>query len=310
MKNLIKMKVSPKTIYTDIVGLQDPLWLGVTIHYYNESGDPLYMKIFISHPNWASGSYELGLLPTASSAFYNWDNCSSRSKPITETTEAVTFTLKGYSDAAYTIEMASFSRDVTVVMLKSDDGSWTLDEHDNFDTPPGVQGWACKTLPGDQSMFLACDIATDFKLSSPNSYKIISQIINVSSPWYKYCFLKYWEFKEGSNLLMHLGAPESEHSGWEIRGDKIPKQKWIRMVVPLPKDKITEIQIIQDSMATYGIQANHRRGLFCAYKTFTTPNKDTIYAIVNIRGDASATGSPCLYKHYMWLDDFKIISRD
>lgn len=313
--NKLSMKVYPKTVYTDVVGMPDPMLLGVTIHYYNHSASNLYIKIFGTGPSpWSSNSVELGLLNSGEHAYENLDNFLSRTTPASETTEQVTLTLKGYSDAGYSDLVYIFARNVTIIFLKSDDGSWTLNEDDDFDDGTSM-GWACKTLTGDQSQTLTCAIATDYVLSVPNSFKIESRIINVSSPWFIACYLKYWEFKEGSNLLLHLGESETDHGGWGVNGNGIPEERWIRIVVPLPRNTTTEIQIIQDAMARYNTQTNHRRGLFCAYKTFTTPDKNYVYAIVNIRGNAKVltpaeTGSNYWYMHYMWIEDFKIISKD
>ena len=130
----ISMKVIPRTIYTDIVAMPDPMLLGITIHYYNHADENLYMKIFIEGPNpWSSNSVALDLLNSGSNSYINLDNFTSRTKPTSATTEVLTLTLRGYSDSEYSTLMYEFSRSLTVVFIKSDDGTWTTDFLNNFD---------------------------------------------------------------------------------------------------------------------------------------------------------------------------------
>jgi len=285
----ISMEVFPKTVYTDLVDLPDPMLLGLTIHYYNHSDIALYMKIFIAGTNWSSGSVEMGSLGSGTDAYRNLDNFSSRAKPASETTETMSLTLKGYSDAGYSTELYSFSRDVTIIMIKSDDGTWTLDEEDNFDDGT-VQGWACSGC----SFFEA---AGDYVLSAPYSlrawrggggsghYKItldvyksfltpdkptVYAIFNIRSygviyMGVPYDFIKIWEIKKNSDVLVHLGRTYDI-----IHAHYAPNAKWIRIVVPLPRSVTLTLHQYAEWVCYQGGFDNCR----------------------------------------LWLDDFKIISKD
>lgn len=277
MKNKIDLKVIPRTIYTDIVDLPDPVLLGVTIHYYNHSDGTLYMKIFGSGTGWNSNSVELGALTTGTNNYYNLDNFLSRTKPASATTETITLTLKGYSDAGYTTEVYSFSRTVTVIFIKSDDGSWTTDYDNNFDDGT-VQDWA-------QYLGWAADfgVKTDYVLSAPYSLGFASTHTGTlygSS----ICLLR------DTILLIQLGKYGATDSSWLI-----PKDKWLRLVVPLPKS----------SSFTLYLRISYYAGgtYFGCSKNITTSDRDTNYAIINIRIHHSG-------QIFGRLDDFKIISKN
>ena len=282
----INLEVSPKTIYTDIVDLPDPMLLGVTLRYYNHSDSALYMKITVSGANWSSNSQELGSLVSGSNAYYNWDNASSRTKPAAETTETLTFLLEGYSDSGYTTLVYSFSRNVTVIMIKSDDGSWTEDESDDFDDGT-VQGWAVHDESGSGA---ALSLAADYVLSAPYSIKatLPNNISSLLTRLYKefttpdratvYAIInvrttqgwaghraKYVKLNEDATVLIHIGrAPDG------IAEHYIPLNKWMRIVAPLTRASTLEVRI---------------RVFYFAQSTSQTP------------------------KACFWLDDFKIISK-
>lgn len=292
--NKISMKVFPKTIYNDIIGLPDPMLLGITIHYYNHSDVALYMKIFGSGPTgWSSNSVALGSLASGTNAYINLDNFLSRTKPSVATTESITLLLKGYSDAGYTIEVASFQRIVTVIFIKSDDGTWTTDFSDNFDdgTIQGWSAWADRYKAG----YPTIAVATDYVLSTPYSLKAINcvyywydpqvnimriyksfltpnkttvyAILNVRMSRHDtYGRIRYERVQNGTTVLIHLGVPLD---GTFI--DAVPPNKWMRLIVPLPANTTVEIRVEQGGAHFIG-------------------NLDKYF--------------------YIWLDDFKIISKD
>jgi len=291
----LDLKVYPKTVYTDLAGLPDPILLGLTIHYYNHSDQSLYMKIFISGPSpWSPNAVELGSLGSGSNAYKNLDNFTSRTKPSQETTEELTLTLRGYNDSGYSELKYEFSRSLTVVFIKSDDGSWTTDINNNFDDGT-VQGWsAIAELRGVASL----GVATDYVLSPPYSlclhshcefeYECVEQEvrhriekafttpnkskvyavmnIRVSSGTGPVGSTKYVEVRTASATLIHLGKLYVNDIV-----DYIPVGKWMRIVIPLPSNASVTIQIAVD-----------RRGSTFGYG---------------------------LYGAYLWLDDFKIISK-
>jgi len=300
------MEVFPKTVYTDLVDLPDPLLLGLTIHYYNHSDSTLYMKIFIAGTNWSSNSVELGSLASGTNAYKNLDNFSSRTKPASETTEALTLTLKGYTDSGYSDEAYAFSRTVTVIMIKSDDGSWTEDESDNFNDGT-VQGWDGENQYGYGGRLdsLSVAVATDFVLSPSYSLKMTAKdwypsLDNVEKrvAFYKafttpnrntvYAIVNVRGFKwtydttggawskhikitiDGNTVLVHIGTPYDV-----THVNAAPREKWLRIVVPLTKNTTLTVKIV-----------------FC------------------INQQAYITGETHNSYLYNWLDDFKIISKD
>ena len=298
------MRVYPKTIYTDIVGMPDPILLGITVHYYNHSDVNLYMKMFIDGPSpWSSNAVELGLLNSGSNTYINLDNFTSRTKPASATTEALTLTLRGYSDAGYSILLYEFTRSLTVVFIKSDDGSWTTDFLNNFDGGT-VEGWDIQTvLDGGLSPTRA--IATDYLLSTPYSLKgdgYSNWNGNPQTTWGQQL-----KILNDANELVHLGL------GALIQGAAtgIPRNKWMRIVVPLPVNTTFTLKIFVGGAWT---NANYTKTMsFQLFKNFTTPNKTTVYAIINIRinygGIHFTPPEAAQGSIYIWLDDFKIISK-
>lgn len=273
----------PKTIYTDIVGMPANMVLGVTIRYYNSTTQALYFKFFVSGTGWSSNSQELGSLAAGGSAYRNFDDFTSRSTPASETEDTLHFELKAYTDAGYTDEVFSFSRDTTVKFIKSDDGSWTLDEHDTFETD--IEGWA--QLPeyeGHGADYQEIAISADTYIQGSKSlrvkyhayygdpdpmrerreriYKsfttpdrnIVYAIINVRvtaqclvdgcpPPDTRKTQLKYLNINyNGGTPLIHLGKT---YDGY-VEADYFPRNKWMRLMVPLPKDSTIELRVVVD----------------------------------------------------------------
>jgi hypothetical protein len=285
MKEKLDLKIYPKTIYTDIVGLPDPVMLGITIHYYNHSDETLYMKIFIEGPSpWSSNAVALGSLAGGANAYVNLDNFTSRTKPTSATTEVLTLTLRGYTDSGYSILKYEFSRSLTVVFIKSDDGSWTQDVLNNFDDGT-IQGWSAIAEVG---LVDSIGVTTDYVLSTPYSLKIVTgtgqysrQRIRVYKSFTTpnkdnvYAIFnvrlgaiadavvtKNLTIKRDDTILIFLGR------AWDdlFQSNYVPANKWLRIVVPLPKNTTLEIRIIAE---------------FYVYN----------------------------YKGTIWQDDFKIISK-
>ena len=291
----ISMKVMPKTVYTDIVTLPDPMLLGITIHYYNHSDDTLYMKIFGSGPiPWSSNAVELGSLGSGLNTYVHLDNFLSRTKPSAETTEVLTLTLRGYSDAGYSQLVYEFQRTCTVIMIKSDDGSWTQDVLNNFDDGT-VQGWSILKEAGDNYYGPpTLSVATDYILSAPYSLKGYYAVLNMpirirvyksftlpnktqiyaifnvrasssaTDGYIKYLKFSYY-YSDVETTLIFLGKDEDIGG----TGNNIPKNKWMRIVVPLPANITAELRVILKGFKV------------------TSGGRDLI----------------------LWLDDFKIISK-
>ena len=266
----ISMNVIPRTIYGDIVGLPDPILLGITIHYYNHSDETLYMKIFGSGPSpWSSNAVELGSLASGVNAYINLDNFLSRTRPTEALTEELTLTLKGYTDSGYSDLKYEFSRACTIVFIKSDDGTWTTDFSDNFDDGT-VQGWTA--IREGWIDYLTFGVTTDYVLSTPYSCKMLYShdigggagpyqikntlykefttpnkdmvfaILNVRNDASGSTFIKapkYLEIKRDDVVLVHLGKLYDTNSTTYI-----PLKKWTRIVVPLPTNTILTAKIV------------------------------------------------------------------
>jgi hypothetical protein len=286
--NPIKLKVTPKTIYADIVDLSDPILLGVTINYFNYSDSTLYFKIVGSGPNsaWSGSTVALGALGSGLNLFKNLDNFFSRIRPNNETTEVAVLTLLGYSDSGYTNLVYTFVRNVTIVFINSNDGSWTQDFLDNFDDGT-IDEWAAEILAGDGNISLA--INSNYVLSTPYSCRKVRATssgqfaadrikktfttsvrttcyaifnVRVGDNGANLCYHKELKIRINNVSILTLGTP----STLEIQ--EIPKNKWLRIVVPLTPSSILLLDIFHNVYNIY-----------------------------------PATGV------FLWLDDFKIISR-
>jgi len=294
------MEVMPRTIYSDIVGMPDPMLLGVTIHYYNHSDQALYMKIFGSGPSpWSSNSVAMGTLASGSNAYLNLDNFLSRTKPTSETIEQVTLILRGYSDSGYSNLVAEFSRNVTIIMIKSDDGSWTQDILDNFDDGQ-YHNWDIeKVIIGGYSLdTVTKSIATDYVLSTPYSLKGSGYSNWNGNP--QTTFAQQLIIYKDAAKLIHLGAGAPYTGG----GTDIPINKWMRLVVPLPVNTTFTIKVY---VAGNWLNSNYSRVFaFQLFKSIITPNRTNVYAIINVRIYSGGTSNGYIH---IWLDDFKIISK-
>jgi len=285
--NEICMKVTPKTIYTDIVGLPDPMLLGVSIHYYNNADEAVYMKIFGSGPSpWSSNAVELGLMNSGTNAYKHLDNFLSRTKPTQATNETLTFILRAYTDSGYSQLKYEFSRTSDIIMIKSDDGTWTQEVLNNFDDGT-VQGWSAYDERTSSSV--ACNVATDYVLSAPYSLKfslsiggqtegrvrfyksfiipdknVIYAIIDVRAGATGYIYSKNLKVQTDTTVLTFIGRPLNTN---EV--NDYPLNKWLHIVVPLSPNTTIEIRIVFD---VYNTSAN-------------------------------------VYNMYGWLDNFQIISK-
>jgi hypothetical protein len=307
MKQIIQFKMNlPKTIYIDVADLPTQILMGVTIEYSNLSSDSLYFKFFAEGPvGWSKNSQNIGLVSGFGSGYINFDNFLSRTNPASEISdETLTFTLKAYSDSGYSTLVSSTAKQATVVFIKSDDGSWTQDELDNFDGGT-VEGWAVTAeAEGHSSDTQSVAVASDYALSAPNSLKmtyvsyysgcrecrvriykqftttalrsIIYAIANIRvdgecdidgcpAPAAQKLQIKYLKIQRDGIVDIHIGrAYDCEQS------DYFKRSSWMRFVIPLPADTTLEFRII-----------------------------------VDVNSDSDGTGKDW----WVWLDDFMIISK-
>ena len=293
-----------RTIYRDIANLPDPTTLGVTIRYFNYDDVGLYMQITGSATGYTFTPVNLGLLATGANAYKNLDNFASRAKPTVaqlpngEMGENITLTLKAYTDSGYTDLKWTFDRVVQVIWINSADAAFTVDELDNFDDGT-VQGWAVTIDAGGGGQAPTLTVVNDYVLSTPYSIKMLNPTgpssqtseqagrlyksfttpnkdtvyaiidVRISIPYVAYVgpsYSKYIRVNRDGTVLVFLGRPYDA-----VEANYAPLNKWMRIVVPLPKNVTTELRII--------------------------------FGMVYI---ANAYGA---WRGYLWLDDFKMISK-
>lgn len=297
------MKVYPNTIYCDYadsgsVPMVLPLMIGIVIHYYNHSSQNLYMKVEGTGPTgWTTGSKTLGLLNSGSNKYRTLDNLIKRNKPSGEVTENITLTLKGYSDAGYSSLVYQYSREITVVFFDSDDGSWTLDDADDFDSG-SVEGWsAINELNNDTGMgyptclidgfgpvlstaplnwqalcmtqrvriggpvYRECRGRLQKTINTPNKNKVYA-VLNiwvdaVPNPAY-WCYIQYVKIMEDSKVLAYFGVPCCNE------GEGLPQDQWFKVIVPLTPNATVDLKIVVDG---YGYHDTHANSI-CYYYTW------------------------------------------
>jgi len=307
-----------RTIYRDIVNLPDPTILGITIRYFNYDDVGLYMQITGSKTGYTFSTVNLGLLASGANAYLNLDNFASRAKPTVsqlpngEMSETITLTLKGYTDAGYSTLKWTFDRVVTVIWINSTDAAFTVNEVDNFDDGT-VQGWVGQMIDyydsyGDGTNTVNTVVATNYVLSPPYScqlsiahyngygagtyyawlrgqlykafttpnkpkvFAIADVRINLVPQYDGYAFPygKQLQILNGTAVLISLGkAPDN------VASEYFPRQKWVRVVFPLPANTTLTLKILFALLVRISI-------------TGSLPQTNTAY---------------------LWLDDFKIISK-
>jgi|GEM_PF-5253699 len=278
-----------RTIYRDIVNLPDPVKLGLTIRYFNHDDVDLYFQITGSGTGYTFGTVNLGLLASGADAYKNLDEFASRAKPSAsdlpngEKEENITLILKAYTDSGYTNLKWTFERVVTVHWINSADPAFTVDVLNNFDDGT-VQGWAARSAAGA----LGLGVVTDYVLSPPYSVRLSCFDGYLGSRWFEvyksfttpdkpkvYAIIdcRVW----GQTISGAHSNPEylTVYQGsnpFIYCGPDFPESKWVRFVVPLVKNTTAEI---------------------------------IIHLLATITQTPSGEGVPV----YLWLDDFRIISK-
>lgn len=253
-----------RTIYHDIASLPDPVIQGITIRYFNYDDVGLYMQITGLATGYTFTPVNLGLLASGANAYKNLDNFASRAKPSGEMGESITLTLKGYTDAGYSTLKWTSERVVQVIWINSADPAYTVDESDNFDDGT-VQGWDANSSAGTPYD----GVVTDFVLSTP--YALVAGVAfsaGSGTGWWEaykefttpdrntvYAIidaritpllpegptgtgLTYVEVLRDSITLIHLGQLDPG-----TRYDSVPRSRWLRIVVPLPKNATLTLKI-------------------------------------------------------------------
>jgi len=284
------------SLYTDLVNLADPVYLGLTMRIFNYDDVSLYLRVDGYAAGWTFTTTDLGAYGSGGSAYLNIDNFAYRARPGAALTEDLTIRLRGYTDAGYTNLKWTALRTVTMVFIKSDDGSWTQDFLNNFDDGT-LQGWAVvKDWADGLGTTPSVAVQTDFKLSPPYSarayYRMdsgmqwchgIRMYKSFTIPDKNYVFAimnirgrqthisgaggypKWYNFREVGVTIIHLGRPSDY-----LAQTYVPLEKWMRAVMPLTRNVTEEIRIA-----------------FCECQTGSGINDI-----------------------YLWLDDFMIISKN
>ena len=265
-----------RVIYCDIVGVPNPMYLGLIFRAFNDDSVGLYMQLDGVHPNWTFTPTNLGSLGDGSNKYYRVNQFGYRTRPTSETTEILNITLNAYVDSGYSNLKWTITRSITIRMLKSDDGSWTLDENDDF-IDGTVQGWAADSTTGGAVL----TVVSDYVLSPIYSIKAAKG----ADLW----SLNTWLYKsfttEDKDLVFAIanlrfgenlgGVPPSFTFQVQIDGETtiylptVILDKWYHFTFPLPRNSTVQIKF---------------------YYTGSSSTKP--------------------WSIYEWLDDFKIISRD
>jgi hypothetical protein len=262
-----------RTIYRDIVNLPDPVKLGITIRYFNHDDVGLYFQITGSGTGYTFGTVNLGLLASGANAYNNLDEFASRAKPSAsdlpngEKEENITLILKAYTDSGYTNLKWTYERIVTIHWINSADASFTVDVLNNFDDGT-VQGWAATA---ELNCTVILSVTTDYVLSAPYSLSLsvtptlaaenrariyksfttpnkdkVFAIINLRLFYStNIAYQKYIQIQHDTTVLVKIG----KYTG--AGTNEIPADKWLRIVVPLPKNTTLELRIIYDSLPQY-----------------------------------------------------------
>lgn len=283
-----------RTIYGDIVSLPDPVYLGTTVRIFNNDSVTLYMRVDGSGTGWTFQTFDLGALAAGSDMYRNLDRLASRAKPASALQETITVRLRAYTDAGYSNLKWTYERSILVVFIKSDDGTWTSEILNNFDDGT-LQTWSGANDTGAGSYSFA--VATDYVLSPPYSAKsevnlfgsagtlscrqhvqksiaainknIVLAIIDfrLRASGGTQNRTKWLEVRRDGTVLCYLGRPYDT-----VYEDYVPKDKWLRVIVLLPKNTALTLSIYHWA---------------CVVKASGDNTYNTI-----------------------WLDDFKVISKD
>lgn len=270
-----------RSIYFDLVNLPDPVYLGLTVRIFNYDDVALYMRVDAYKSGWTFTTNNLGSLGSGANQYYNLDNFGNRAKPATELEETITVRLRAYTDSGYTNLKWTFERVIDIVFIKSDDGSWTTDFLNNFDDGT-VQGWAVINEENNDAGYPTLTVVTDYVLSTPYSVRMRQYISKYQSP-YNWClrarlyksfvtpdrpnifaiidlrhsssyqlnarpWVKNFRAQRDDTLLVWIGRPYNTDAD-----NTFPLNKWMRLVVPLPRNTTIDMRILVEAYANvYG----------------------------------------------------------
>ncbi len=294
-----------KTIYSDLVNLPDPVVIGVTVRAFNYDSVGLYMKVDATLAGWTFTETNLGLLGAGANVYVNLDDFGSRAKPGAEITETIALRLRAYTDSGYTDLKWTFQRNLSVIFIKSDDGSWATDLLNDFDDGT-VQGWAAELLvDGTGSV---CEVAMDYVLSAPFSCRM-DQYYFRQDNYLGQAYLHGLYIWTDTVEIIHLGKAYTSQS----KTDYVPRDKWIRCVIPVSANDTFELGIVADWNFNSGGTFWTRQMKGRLYKSITTPSASEVFVIINMRARRYAENlGPSTSNNWhavIQIDDFLVISR-
>ena len=286
----------PRTIYRDVLDLPDPVLLGITIRYFNYDGVGLYFQITASGTGYTFGTVNLGLLGAGANRYENLDDFGSRAKPVVgdftlgEFEESVTLILRAYTDAGYTDLKWTHERTVTVYWIKSDDAAWTLDEDDDFDDGT-VMGWAVANETGNDGGYPTIAVATDFVLSAPYSCKI-TQKASAEGVEFRARLYKSFTTADRPKVFAIINLRSAVNSAFvRIKNVQVQRDGTVLVFLGRPYDGENEDYLVMDKWMRIVV---------------LLPRNTTLDVRLVQSFHARSFGA---YLGYLWLDDFKIISK-
>jgi len=286
----------PHSLYADLVNLPNPLKLGLTVRIFNYDSVTLYMRVDGYGGSWTFTSNDLGAWAAGTDQYRNLDQFGSRAKPASETTETVTVRLRAYTDAGYTVLKWTYERSIELVFIKSDDGSWTQNFLNNFDDGT-LQGWAVvKDWADGLGTTPSVAVQTDYVLSVPYCARAYYRMDSINPGSHGIRLYKSFATPNKNKVYAVIDvrarrtrvsgtAGYSKWYGFRFAGtmivfigrpvdyvatDYVPFDKWMRIVIPLTPNVTQEVHIV-----------------------FT-----------------EAQAGSGINDLYLWIDDFKIISKD
>lgn len=278
-----------RTIYRDRESLPDPMLLGLTIRYFNYDSINLYFRITGSAAGYTFDDVALGLLGPGTNAYKDLEHFASRAKPGAALTEFIGVILTAYTDVGYTNLQWTYTRVCSVVIIDSTDGSWTQDELDNFDDGT-IQGWAVTNELGNVGGLPTITVVNDFVLSPPWAV-MMKQRKDVASARARLWKQFTTPDKNQVYAIINWRISDNDHA---VVGHKYLEMR--RDAIILIYLGTTAGGLTVDQLPTL----DWKRTVFPLLR-------DTI---LEVQIAHHWTSNPFVREAYLWMDDFKIISKD
>ena len=253
-----------KTMIMDLVGLPDPSIFSIGVRAYNNDTIVLYFQLDAeTKTGWTFTPTNLGSVSIGANIYFVAKDMASRDKPSGALEETVTFLLKAYTDAGYS--NLKFTTELPQDFIFIDSSEMSLHDEDDFDDAT-VMGWdkVCITAPIAQ-----CDLGTSTAvfLSAPRSLEHL-MYKSGSYELYGYIFKEFttpsadrvfaiinidaYDYggttKEFRKLTIAILIDAAETILYQLgqdagSGDRIHRDKWLKLVVSLPAATTLTIRI-------------------------------------------------------------------